>query len=140
VKNLVNAAARVASALQITRLDINNDVRRIRSKSEAAMIVQREVSPSESFALLEPSTTMTTTMTACAASDTLSSMTGCHPSWSSFLRYCNVSKKNKGFKILVVLPLKTEAKLNCTPPFLLLLTTPLCMVVCQPPLVFVGEH
>ena len=43
VKNLVNAAARVASALQITHLDINYDVRRIRSKSEAAVIVQREV-------------------------------------------------------------------------------------------------
>jgi hypothetical protein len=74
VKSLVDAAARVASALQITRLDINNDVRRIRSKSEAAMIVQREVSPYESFALLEPTTTMTTTIPACAASDTLSLM------------------------------------------------------------------
>lgn len=64
VKNMVDAAAIVASALQITRLDINNDARRIRSKR------QREVSFSESFALIEPSTTIT----ACAASDTLSSM------------------------------------------------------------------
>ena len=70
VKNLVNAAAKVASVLQITYLDIINDVRRMRSKCEAAMIVQREVSPSESFALLEPSTTIT----ACAATDTLSLM------------------------------------------------------------------
>ena len=73
VKNLVDAAARVASALQITRLDINYDVRRILSKS-AAVIVQREVSPYESCALLEPSTTMMTTIPACAASDTLSLM------------------------------------------------------------------
>jgi hypothetical protein len=43
-------------------------------KSEAAMIVQREVSPYDSFALLELSTTMTTTIPACAASDTLSLM------------------------------------------------------------------
>ena len=71
VKNLVNAAARVASALQITHLDINYDVRRIRSKSEAAVIVQREVSPYESCVLLEPSKTMTTTIPACAASKTL---------------------------------------------------------------------
>jgi hypothetical protein len=70
VKNLVDAAARVASVLQITCLDINNEVRRIRSKHEDTMTVQREVSLSESFALLEPSTTIT----ACAASDTLSSM------------------------------------------------------------------
>ena len=70
VKNLIDAAARVASALQITCLDINNDMRRIRSKSDAVMIVQIEVLPSESFALLEPSVTIT----ACAASDTLSLM------------------------------------------------------------------
>jgi hypothetical protein len=49
-------------------------------------------------------------------------------------------KKNKGFKILVVSPLKMKAKPNCTPPFLLPLTNPLCMVVCQPPLVGSGEH
>ena len=67
---------------------------------------------------------MTTIMTACAAIDTLSLMTGCHPSWSSFLRYCNVSKKNKGFKILVVLPLKMEAKLNCTPPIFITADNP----------------
>jgi hypothetical protein len=29
---------------------------------------------------------------------------------------------------------------NFTPPFLLPLTNPLCMVVCQPPLVCSGEH
>ena len=33
-----------------------------------------------------------------------------------------------------------KAKPNCTPPFLLLLTNPLCMVVCQLPLVGSGEH
>jgi hypothetical protein len=63
VKNLVNAAARVASVLQIKCLDINNEVRRIRSTREAAMTVQREVSLSELFNSLEPSTTIT----ACAA-------------------------------------------------------------------------
>jgi hypothetical protein len=70
VKNLVNAAARVASVFQITHLDINNEVRRIKSKPEAALTMQREVSLSELFALLAPSTTIT----ACSASDTLSSM------------------------------------------------------------------
>ncbi len=71
VKNLVHAAARVTSVLQIfTCLDINNEVRRIRSKCEAAMTVQREVLLSESFALLKPSTTIM----ACSASVTLSSM------------------------------------------------------------------
>ncbi len=29
---------------------------------------------------------------------------------------------------------------NSTPPFLLPMTNPLCMVVCQPPLVGLGEH
>ncbi len=70
VKNLVNAAARVVTVLQITCLDINNEVRRIRSKREAAITVQREVSLSDLFALLEPSMTIM----ACSASDTLSSM------------------------------------------------------------------
>ena len=70
MKNLVNAAARVASVFQITHLDINNEVRRIKSKPEAALTMQREVSLSELFALLAPSTTIT----ACSASDTLSSM------------------------------------------------------------------
>ncbi len=65
--------------------------------------------------------------------------TGSYPSWATFLRYHNVLKK-KGFKILVVLPLKTKAKPNCTPPFLLPLKHHLIMEVCQPPLVFMGEH
>ena len=33
-----------------------------------------------------------------------------------------------------------KAKPNCTPPFLLPLTHHLIMEVCQPPLVFMGEH
>jgi hypothetical protein len=70
VKNLVNAVSRVASVSQIMHLDINNEVRRIRFKREAAMTVQREVSLLELFALLEPSTTIMT----CSASDTLSSL------------------------------------------------------------------
>ncbi len=35
---------------------------------------------------------------------------------------------------------KTKANNNFTPPFLLLPTNPLCMVVCQPPLIGSGEH
>ena len=50
-------------------------------------------------------------------------------------------KKNKGFKILVVLPLKMKTKPNCTPPpFVLPLAHHLIMEVCQPPLDFMGEH
>ncbi len=59
------------------------------------------------------------------------------PNWISVLQYCNISKKLV-FKILVVLPLKTKAKPNCAPPFLLLLNNPLCMQIIQPPLVFMG--
>jgi len=74
------------------------------------------------------------------AEHTLNMLTGSHPSWSTFLWYCNVSKKNKGFKILVGFPLKMKAKPSCTPPFFLPLTHHLIMEVCQPPLVFMSEH
>ena len=37
-------------------------------------------------------------------------------------------------------PPKTKANHNSTPPLLLRLTNPLCMVVCQPPQVGLGEH
>ncbi len=40
----------------------------------------------------------------------------------------------------IYFPQKTKANHNSTPPFLLRLTNPLCMVVCQPPLVGSGEH
>ncbi len=40
----------------------------------------------------------------------------------------------------IYFPPKRKANHNFTPPFLLPLTNPLCMVVCQPPLVGSGEH
>ena len=49
-------------------------------------------------------------------------------------------KKNKGFKILVVLPLKMKTKPNCTPQFLFPGTHPWFMLLCDPPLDFMGEH
>jgi hypothetical protein len=59
---------------------------------------------------------------------------------SLFYGTVTFQRKNYGFKILVVSPLKMKAMPNCTPPFLLLLTHHLLMEVCQPPLVFMGEH
>ncbi len=44
------------------------------------------------------------------------------------------------FKILVVLLLKTKAKPNCTPPFLLPVNNPLCIQIIHLSLVFMGEH
>ncbi len=42
-------------------------------------------------------------------------------------------------KCIIFLP-KTKTNHNFAPPFLLPLTNPLCMVVCQPPLAGLGEH
>ena len=80
-------------------------------------------------------------------------LTGSHPSWSTFLCYCNscfcflVSKKysilsNTLTTILEMCtlvckkgypppPRKTKAEPNGTPPFLLPLTHPLCMAACE---------
>ena len=60
---------------------------------------------------------------------------------SVFYGTVTFQKKNM-FKILLVLPLKTKAKPNCSPQFLLLfpLNNPLCMQIIQLPLVFMGEH
>ena len=55
-------------------------------------------------------------------------MTGSYPSWISFLRYCNILKK-LGFIVLVVLPRKTKAKPNCTPPIFITGHTPLVYAV-----------
>ena len=40
----------------------------------------------------------------------------------------------------IYFPPKTKVNHNFRPPFLLPLRNPLCMVVCQPPLVGLGEH
>jgi hypothetical protein len=82
---------------------------------------------------------------------TYSMRTGCDPRWITFLRYCYIwffcsvqkyctlstklsimpAKCTLVLKKAVFLPLKTKAKPNCTPSFLLPVTHPLCMVVCH---------
>ncbi len=79
--------------------------------------------------------------------------TGCDPSWITFLHNCNVkffysvqkyftlstmqsimlgSKVCTKVQKCTFFHLKTKAKPNCTPPFLLLVAHPLCMVMCHP--------
>jgi hypothetical protein len=48
--------------------------------------------------------------------------------------------KKTSFKILAVLPHKMKAKPNCTPPFLLRVTHPWFMLLCDLPLDFMSEH